>query len=108
MRIDKFLWYSRIYKSRTIASNACKKGHVKIDSNSLKPSYEVFPNMILYVKKNHIMNQFKIIDLPTSRVGAKIIDIYLFSNTSSAFEIQGQIISANVLTSELSGNWIYK
>ena len=52
MRIDKFLWYSRIYKSRTIASNACKKGHVKIDSTSLKPSYEVFPNMILYVKKN--------------------------------------------------------
>ena len=81
MRIDKFLWYSRIYKSRTIASNACKKGHVKIDSNSLKPSYEVFPNMILYVKKNHIMNQFKIIDLPTSRVGAKIIDIYLLNMT---------------------------
>jgi|TARA_B100000795_G_scaffold144422_1_gene108121 ribosome-associated heat shock protein Hsp15 len=81
MRIDKFLWYSRIYKSRTIASNACKKGHVKIDSNSLKPSYEVFPNMILYVKKNHIMNQFKIIDLPTSRVGAKIIDIYLLNLT---------------------------
>jgi len=81
MRIDKFLWYSRIYKSRTIASNACKKGHVKIDSNSLKPSYEVFPNTILYVKKNHIMNQFKIIDLPTSRVGAKIIDIYLLNMT---------------------------
>ena len=81
MRIDKFLWYSRIYKSRTIASNACKKGHVKIDSKSLKPSYEVFPNMILYVKKNHIMNQFKIIDLPTSRVGAKIIDIYLLNLT---------------------------
>ncbi len=81
MRIDKFLWYSRIYKSRNIASNACKKGHVKIDSNSLKPSYEVFPNMILYVKKNHIMNQFKIIDLPTSRVGAKIIDIYLLNLT---------------------------
>ena len=81
MRIDLFLWYSRIYKSRTIASNACKKGHVKIDSNSLKPSYEVFPNMILYVKKNHIMNQFKIIDLPTSRVGAKIIDIYLLNMT---------------------------
>lgn len=81
MRIDKFLWYSRIYKSRTIASNACKKGHVKTNSNSLKPSHEVFPNMILYVKKNHIMNQFKIIDLPTSRVGAKIIDIYLLNMT---------------------------
>ena len=81
MRIDKFLWYSRIYKSRTIASNACKKGHVKINSNSLKPSHEVFPNMILYVKKNHVMNQFKIIDLPPSRVGAKIIDIYLLNMT---------------------------
>ena len=82
MRIDKFLWYSRIYKSRTIASNACKKGHIKIDLNSIKPSYEVFPNTIIYVKKNQILNQFKIIDLPTSRVGAKIVDIYLLNITS--------------------------
>ena len=95
MRIDKFLWYSRIYKSRTIASNACKKGHVKIDSNSLKPSYEVFPNMILYVKKNHIMNQFKIIDLPTSRVGTKIVDIYLLNITPKIELEKNEILQKN-------------
>ena len=81
MRIDKFLWYSRIYKTRTIASNACKKGHVKIDSNSIKPSYEVFPNTIIFVKKNQILNQFKITDLPPSRVGAKIVDLYILDIT---------------------------
>ncbi len=42
MRIDLFLWYSRIFKSRTIASNSCKKGHVKLNDKSIKPSYEVF------------------------------------------------------------------
>ena len=36
MRIDLFLWYSRIYKSRTIASNSCKKGHVKVNNKSIK------------------------------------------------------------------------
>ena len=56
MRIDQYLWYTRIYKSRTLASNACKKGHVKIDSKSLKPSSEVYPNMTFVVKKNQILN----------------------------------------------------
>ena len=37
MRIDLFLWYTRIFKSRTIASNSCKKGHIKIDGKSVKP-----------------------------------------------------------------------
>ena len=36
MRIDLFLWYTRIFKSRTIASNSCKKGHIKIDGKSVK------------------------------------------------------------------------
>ncbi|MDA0758219.1 MAG: S4 domain-containing protein [Bacteroidetes bacterium] len=98
MRIDKFLWYSRIYKSRTIASNACKKGHIKIDLNSIKPSYEVFPNTIIYVKKNQILNQFKIIDLPTSRVGAKIVDIYLL-NITSKIELEKKETLSNNKTS---------
>ncbi len=51
MRIDQFLWFSRIYKTRTSAGNACKKGHIKIDSKTLKPSFEVYPNLTISVKK---------------------------------------------------------
>ena len=61
MRIDQYLWYTRIYKSRTLASNACKKGHVKIDSKSLKPSSEVYPNMTFVVKKNQSFELIKIL-----------------------------------------------
>ncbi len=77
MRIDQFLWHSRIFKSRTIAGNACKKGHVKMNLKSLKPSSEVYPNMNISVKKNQILNQYEIKDLPKSRVGAKIVDLYI-------------------------------
>ena len=51
MRIDLFLWYSRIYKSRTIASNSCKKGHVKVNNKSIKPSFDVYSGSIFSVKK---------------------------------------------------------
>ena len=81
MRIDLFLWYSRIYKSRTISSNACKKGHVKINSKSVKPSHDIFIGTIFTVKKNQILNKFKILDLPNSRVGAKILNLYLMDIT---------------------------
>lgn len=77
MRIDLFLWYTRIYKSRTMASNSCKKGHVKINSSSVKPSFDVFNGTKFSVKKNQILYKFEILDLPSSRVGAKIVNLYL-------------------------------
>ena len=77
MRIDLFLWYTRIFKSRTIASNACKKGHIKSDDKSVKPSFDVFNGSSFSVKKKQILYNFHILDLPSSRVGAKIVDIYL-------------------------------
>ena len=77
MRIDQFLWFSRVYKTRTTASNACKKGHVKMNSKSLKPSAEIYPNMSISVKKNQILNMFEIKDLPKSRVGPKIVELYI-------------------------------
>ena len=77
MRIDLFLWYTRIFKSRTIASNACKKGHIKVQDKSVKPSCEIMTGTSFSVKKKQILYNFYIQDLPTSRVGAKIVDLYL-------------------------------
>ncbi|MEE9407431.1 MAG: S4 domain-containing protein [Polaribacter sp.] len=76
MRIDKYLWCIRVFKTRTIATTACKKGQIKIDSKNIKPSKEVFGNELLVIRKNQINYQIKVLDLPESRVGAKLVDQY--------------------------------
>ncbi|GMN11773.1 RNA-binding S4 domain-containing protein [Croceitalea sp. MTPC9] len=76
MRIDKFLWSVRYFKTRNIATTACKKGHVKINGQAVKPSREVYPMDKVMVRKNQIDYQLEILDIPESRVGAKLVNIY--------------------------------
>ncbi|MBZ9777295.1 RNA-binding S4 domain-containing protein [Psychroflexus sp. CAK8W] len=76
MRVDKYLWAVRYFKTRSIATNACKKGHVKIGGESIKPSRNVYPTDKLEIRKNQINYQIEILDLPKSRVGAKLVNIY--------------------------------
>ncbi|PIF00596.1 MAG: RNA-binding protein [Maribacter sp.] len=76
MRIDKYLWHTRYSKTRNIASTACKKGHVKVNGQVVKPSREVYPTDEIVVRKNQINLQFTILDIPANRVGAKLVDIY--------------------------------
>lgn len=89
MRIDKFLWCVRHYKTRTIATEACKKGHVKINGQIAKPSREVFATDQVELRKNQINYQLTVNDIPPSRVGAKLVDIYRTDTTpKEAFEAQ--------------------
>jgi ribosome-associated heat shock protein Hsp15 len=76
MRIDKYLWCIRFYKTRSIATEACKKGHVKINGDSIKASKTVFSGEKLTVRKDQINYQIQVLDLPTSRLGAKLVDLY--------------------------------
>jgi len=76
MRIDKYLWCVRYFKTRNMATQACKKGHIKINGDAVKPSREVYPQDILTVRKNQINYKLKVNDLPDSRIGAKLVDIY--------------------------------
>tara|TARA_R110002124_G_scaffold184823_3_gene352261 strand:+ start:7688 stop:8074 length:387 start_codon:yes stop_codon:yes gene_type:complete len=76
MRIDKYLWCIRVYKTRNMASEACKKGHVKIEKANCKPSKEVYGNELIGVRKNQINYKMKVLDIPTNRVGAKLVDLY--------------------------------
>ncbi|TMU50785.1 RNA-binding S4 domain-containing protein [Flagellimonas algicola] len=76
MRIDKYLWCTRYYKTRNVAANAVKKGHVKINGDVVKASREVYPMDEIRVRKNQIDYQFTVLDIPESRVGAKLVDIY--------------------------------
>lgn len=87
MRIDKFLWCTRYYKTRNQATEACKKGHVRINGQPVKPSREVFPTDKLIVRKNQIAHQLTVLDIPPNRVGAKLVDIYRHDTTpKEAFE----------------------
>ena len=76
MRIDKYLWCIRTFKTRSLATTACKKGQVKIDNKNVKPSKEIYGNELILVRKNQINYQIKVLDLPESRVGAKLVDLY--------------------------------
>jgi len=76
MRIDKYLWCTRYFKTRSIATEVCKKGHIKINGNSVKPSKEVYIGEKIMVRKNQIPYELVVLDIPTSRVGAKLVDLY--------------------------------
>lgn len=76
MRIDKYLWAIRFYKSRNEASIACKKGHVRVDEVSVKPSREVFGTEIIMVRKNQMEFTLLVLGIPKSRVGAKLVERY--------------------------------
>ena len=76
MRIDKYLWTVRYYKTRNQAAEACKKGHIKIKGTSIKPSKEVFIGEKILVRKNQINYELEVLDIPPNRVGAKLVDLY--------------------------------
>ncbi|NND62195.1 MAG: RNA-binding S4 domain-containing protein [Flavobacteriaceae bacterium] len=76
MRVDKFLWCVRYFKTRNIGTQACKKGAVKINGDAVKPSREVYPGDEITVRKNQINYKLKVLDIPPNRVGAKLTDLY--------------------------------
>ncbi|MHC5310146.1 RNA-binding S4 domain-containing protein [Myroides sp. LJL116] len=76
MRIDKFLWCIRYYKTRNIATEACKKGHVTVNGQQAKASREVYASDKITLRKDQIVYQLTVLDVPQNRVGAKLVDVY--------------------------------
>ena len=81
MRIDQYLWAVRYFKSRSIATKACKKGKVKVNDQVAKPSREVFPTDKIIVRKEQVNLSLDVLDIPKSRIGAKLVDIYRVNTT---------------------------
>ena len=92
MRIDKYLWSTRYFKTRNIATNACKKGQVKVKDQVVKPSREVYAMDEITVRKNQINYQLTVLDIPASRVGAKLVDIYRKDTTPKAAFEQNELL----------------
>ncbi len=76
MRADLLLWSLRYFKSRNIASQACKSGKIKILGKSIKPSKEIFIGDKISINKNNILKDITVLKLPKKRIGAKIIDLH--------------------------------
>ena len=73
MRIDKFLWSIRFYKTRNIAAEEIKKNRVSIVENTVKSSKEVKEGDIIKIRKNQIDYKIKVLQIPKSRIGAKLV-----------------------------------
>ena len=77
VRIDKWMWATRIFKTRTIAAEACKKGRVSVSGTTVKPSRNIKIGDIIQVRKPPVTYSFKVLALTENRMGAKIVPEFL-------------------------------
>ena len=87
VRIDKYLWAVRLYKTRTLATEACKKGRITVDDMPAKPSRSITSGDVIEVKKMPMIYSYRVKDPIEKRVGAKIVDQYV-ENITSQEELQ--------------------
>lgn len=73
MRLDQWLWAIRIYKTRSIAAEAIRGGHVKIGGEATKPAHEVRPGEVVVALVNQTTRTVRVLGAPPSRVGAKLV-----------------------------------
>lgn len=81
VRIDKYLWCIRVFKSRSIATDACEGGKVKIDGASVKPSRHIKPGDVIIVQQGYVKRAFRVIELLEKRVGAPLVKNYALDIT---------------------------
>ncbi len=81
MRIDKFLWSVRFYKTRSIAADEIKKNRVSVGENIVKSSREVREGDVIKIRKNQINYKIKVLQIPKSRLGAKLVPLHISDQT---------------------------
>ena len=94
VRIDKYLWAVRLYKTRSIASEECRKGRVVIKDVQVKPSRLVSKDEIIIVKKPPVTHTFRILEPIENRVSAKIAGQFLEDLTPEAEKAKLEISNA--------------
>lgn len=77
VRIDKWMWATRIFKTRTIASEACKKGRIMIGGTTVKSSRCIKAGDVIQVRKPPVTYSFKVLELTEKRMGAKLVPQFL-------------------------------
>ena len=77
MRIDKFLWCVRLFKTRSVSGEQVRSNRVVMDDIPVKPSREVKPGDVVRIKRHGFDQEFEILALPKSRIGAKLVPEYI-------------------------------
>ena len=87
-RIDKWLWAARVFKTRSLAADACKNNRVTINGVNVKPSHTIKASEIICVKKSPIIYSYKVLKCIEQRVGAKFIpEIYENVTDAKQYEL---------------------
>ena len=81
-RIDKWLWATRIFNTRSMATDACKKGRVMVDGVCIKPSRNIKIGDTISVRKPPVTYTFEVTGLTEARIGAKLVPQYLINKTT--------------------------
>lgn len=81
VRIDKYLWAIRVFKTRTEAADACKGGKVRVDGKDIKPSKDVQVGQVITVRKGAFTFTYKVLALLGNRVGAALVPDYALNMT---------------------------
>ena len=81
VRLDKYLWAIRVYKTRTDATDACKGGKVRLNGHDVKPSKEVKPGDVIVARKGAVSYTYKVLELIDKRQGAKLVPNYAENQT---------------------------
>jgi len=101
MRIDKFLWSIRFYKTRTVATEEIKKNRVSIGESVVKSSKEVKEGDVIKIRKNQIDYKIKVIQIPKSRMGAKLVPLHIKDMTDKE---QYEILKMRKMTQDYYRN----
>jgi ribosome-associated heat shock protein Hsp15 len=81
VRIDKYIWAVRIFKTRSQAADACKKGRVSINGSEVKPSRSVSQGDVITIKRPPVVYSYEVIELLNNRVSAKLVPDYIHNIT---------------------------
>ena len=81
-RVDNWLWAVRVFKIRSLAADACKKGRVLMQGVAVKPSRELKVGDVLQVRRNPIIYTFKVVALTQNRVGANLVPQFMENVTA--------------------------
>ena len=92
IRIDKWLWAVRIYKTRELASKGCNSGKVKLEGNRIKPSRQIKKKDIVTVQKGYINYKYEVVNLLEKRTSAKLLSNYVNDITPENESIKSKIV----------------
>lgn len=98
VRIDKFLWAVRIFKTRSIASEACRRGRILINNIEVKPSRSVSKDELIVVKKLPVTYTYRVIQTVEKRISPKLVTNYIEDLTS-----ENEVIKLSLQKAGLNG-----